>query len=132
MPPDLTFLMQPCHTSSPLERGHQVFHPPLCSAQLPKQQCWELASPRGVEHLHQGSRLCRAALESQRSSAAVWKCKRLSADSATAGIHSEEHAWFQKYYIQAFPTEFHLHRNPWEKRAYFQIKVTTYFEIIES
>jgi len=82
-----------------------------------------LAGPRGVEHLHQGSRLCRA-------SAAAWQCTRLSAESATAGIHSEEHSWFPKYYILAFLTEFHLYRNRWEKTAYFQTKVTTYFEII--
>lgn len=132
MPPYPTSLVQPCHTSSPSERGHQVFHPALCSAQLRKQQCWELASPRGVEHLCQGSQLCRASLELQTSSTAVWTCTRLPADSAKAGIHSEEYAWFQKYYILSFPTEFHLYRNPWEKRAYFQIKVTTYFEIIES
>lgn len=127
MPLYITPLAQPSYTSSPSERGHQFFHPALCSAQVPKQKCWELASPRGVEHLCQGSRLCRAALKSQTLSTAVWKCRRLSADSATADIYSEEHAWFQKYCILAFPTEFHLYRNQWRKRAYFQIKVTAYF-----
>lgn len=117
MPPYPTSLVQSCHTSSPSERGHQVFHPALCSAQPLKQQCWELASSRGVEHLCQGSRLCRAALESQTSSAAVWKCTRLSDDLTTAGIHSEEHAWFQKCYILAFLTEFRLYRNRWEKKG---------------